>query len=63
MTDEEAIKLNQVVKELKERIADKSKRILELEKQVDYYKEEEQLNNLRKGNNGWNKWWYKICNR
>jgi|TARA_R100001463_G_scaffold15281_2_gene39910 hypothetical protein len=52
MTDEEAIKLNQVVKELKERIADKSKRILELEKQVDYYKEEEQLNNLRKGNNG-----------
>jgi len=52
MTDEEAIKLNQVVKELKERIADKSKRILELEKQVDFYKEEEQLNNLRKGNNG-----------
>ena len=52
MTDEEAIKLNQVVKELKERIADKSKRILELEKQVDYYKEEEQLNNLRKGDNG-----------
>jgi|TARA_R100000908_G_C3726301_1_gene127238 hypothetical protein len=52
MTDQEAIKLNQVIKELKERIADKSKRILELEKQVDYYKEEEQLNNLRKGNNG-----------
>ena len=52
MTDEEAIKLNQVIKELKERIANKSKRILELEKQVDYYKEEEQLNNLRKGNNG-----------
>jgi len=52
MTDQEAIKLNQVIKELKKRIADKSKRILELEKQVDYYKEEEQLNNLRKGNNG-----------
>lgn len=52
MTDQEAIKLNQVIKELKERIADKSKRILELEKQVDYYKEEEQLSNLRKGNNG-----------
>tara|TARA_R100000900_G_scaffold145101_2_gene130208 strand:+ start:287 stop:445 length:159 start_codon:yes stop_codon:yes gene_type:complete len=52
MTDQEAIKLNQVIKELKERIADKSKRILELEKQVDYYKEEEQLNNLRKGDNG-----------
>ena len=52
MTNQEAIKLNQVIKELKERIADKSKRILELEKQVDYYKEEEQLNNLRKGNNG-----------
>ena len=53
MTNQEALKLREVIEDLKLRLGEKAKRILDLEKQVDYYKEETQLvelkyNNLKK---------------
>jgi hypothetical protein len=47
MTDQEALKLRDLIEELKLRLGEKAKRILDLEKQVDYYKEEAQLAELK----------------
>jgi hypothetical protein len=47
MTDQEALKLRELIEELKLRLGEKAKRILDLEKQVDYYKEEAQLAELK----------------
>jgi hypothetical protein len=47
MTDQEALKLRELIEELKLRLGKKAKRILDLEKQVDYYKEEAQLAELK----------------
>lgn len=47
MTNQEALKLRELIEELKLRLGEKAKRILDLEKQVDYYKEEAQLAELK----------------
>ena len=47
MTNQEALKLRELIEELKLRLGKKAKRILDLEKQVDYYKEEAQLAELK----------------
>ena len=50
MTNQEALKLREVIENLKLRLGEKAKRILDLEKQVDYYKEEAQLTELKYDN-------------
>lgn len=50
MTNQEALKLREVIEDLKLRLGEKAKRILDLEKQVDYYKEETQLAELKYNN-------------
>lgn len=50
MTDQEALKLRELIEELKLRLGEKAKRILDLEKQVDYHKEEAQLAELKYDN-------------
>ncbi len=50
MTNQEALKLRKVIEDLKLRLGEKAKRILDLEKQVDYYKEEAQLAELKYNN-------------
>ncbi len=50
MTNQEALKLREVIEDLKLRLGEKAKRILDLEKQVDYYKEEAQLAELKYNN-------------
>ena len=47
MTNEEALKLRKVIEDLKLRLGEKAKTILDLEKQIDYYKEEAQLAELK----------------
>jgi len=47
MTNEEALKLRKVIEDLKLRLGEKAKTILDLEKQIDYYKEEAQLADLK----------------
>ena len=50
MTNQEALKLREVIEDLKLRLGEKAKRILDLEKQVDYHKEEAQLAELKYDN-------------
>tara|TARA_X000001388_G_C2163641_1_gene97112 strand:+ start:46 stop:264 length:219 start_codon:yes stop_codon:yes gene_type:complete len=50
MTNQEALKLREVIEDLKLRLGEKVKRILDLEKQVDYHKEEAQLAELKYDN-------------
>jgi hypothetical protein len=50
MTNQEALKLRELIEELKLRLGEKVKRILDLEKQVDYHKEEAQLAELKYDN-------------
>ena len=50
MTNEEALKLRKVIEDLKLRLGEKAKTILDLEKQIDYYKEEAQLAELKYDN-------------
>ena len=50
MTNQEALKLREVIEDLKLRLGEKAKTILDLEKQVDYHKEEAQLAELKYDN-------------